>query len=78
MFRMELLTDSTELVSAHVSDQIKESGVKLTWLCEKTGIPRSTMVRRLNGSTSFSLNELDRIAAALRVTTADLLRVVAA
>lgn len=78
MFRMELLTDSTELVSAHVSAQIKESGVKLTWLCEKTGIPRSTMVRRLNGSTSFTLNELDRIATALRLTTADLLKVVAA
>lgn len=54
-------------VAEAVSEQIKSSGVTLVWLCEHTGIPRSTLVRRLNGSTPFDLNELERIASALRL-----------
>mgnify|MGYP001766405136 CR=1 FL=1 len=75
MLRMEQTTSSAERVSAHVGQRIKDSGVSIVWLCEHTGIPRSTMLRRLSGHSAFNLNELDRIAVALRLSTADLLQV---
>ncbi len=65
-------------VSVRVSQEIKTSGVTVVWLCEKTGIPRTTMSRRLAGHTPFDLNELDRIAEALRIPVATFLSVVAA
>jgi len=60
-------------VADHVARQIAEAGVTQVWLCEKTGIPRTTMHRRLTGHSAFNLNELDRIAEALRIPTASLL-----
>lgn len=75
MLRMEHPTPTSARVSAAVADRIKESGVTVVWLCERTGIPRSTMIRRLSGHSSFNLNELDRIADALRVDAGDLLAI---
>lgn len=56
-----------------VSARIKDCGVTIVWLCEQTGIPRVTMHRRLTGRSTFNLNELDRIAEALRISPLDLL-----
>lgn len=75
MLRMEQATTTARQVSVRVAEQIKASGVTLVWLCERTGIPRSTMNRRLAGHSAFNLNELDQIAAALRIGTAELLDV---
>lgn len=75
---MEQITTTAAQVSARVAEQIKEHGVTVVWLCEKTGIPRATLNRRLACKAAFDLNELDRIAAALRVPTDDLLRAPAA
>jgi predicted transcriptional regulator len=69
---MEHLTKAGE-VARTVSGQIAESGITVVRLCEKTGIPRTTMIRRLSGQSPFNLNELDRIAAALRVDVDSLL-----
>lgn len=74
---MEQLTPTAERVAAHVSAVIKDSGVTLVWLCERTGIPRVTLQRRLAGLSAFNLNELDRIAEALRVEPAHLMGVAA-
>lgn len=63
---------TTEQVAQHVTQKVKESGVTVTWLCEATGIPRTTMHRRLSGLAAFDINELERIAKALRVPTAAL------
>lgn len=65
---MEQTATIAERVSAQVAALIKDSGVTVVWLCGKTGIPRSTMLRRLDGHQPFNLNELDRIAEALRFT----------
>lgn len=54
-------------VADRVARQIAEAGVTQVWLCEKTGIPRTTMHRRLSGRSAFNLNELDQIAEALRI-----------
>lgn len=72
MCHMEHFT-TADLVSARVAAEIKEAGVTVVWLCGKTGIPRSTMLRRLDGHSAFNLNEIDRIAAALRVPAESLL-----
>ncbi len=62
-------TGSVEAVAAKVAEEIDKAGVTVVWLCEKTGIPRSTLNRRLRGYPSFNLNELERIAEALRIPT---------
>lgn len=72
LLRMEHQTKA-DAVAHNVSEQISESGITVVRLCEKTGIPRSTMIRRLSGHTPFNLNELDRIAAALKVDVDQLL-----
>ena len=73
MLRMAQPPSTAERVSALVSQQVKDCGVTVVWLCERTGIPRSTMLRRLSGRSAFNLNELDRIAEALRVPIESLL-----
>ena len=73
MLRMAHLNSTAARVSARVAAQIKESGVTVVWLCERTGIPRSTLNRRLSGHSAFNLNEVDRIAEALRIDAAELL-----
>jgi predicted transcriptional regulator len=70
---MEQITPTAERVSARIAEQIKESGVTVVWLCNKTGIPRSTLNRRLDGHAAFNLNEVDRIAEALRVPASTLI-----
>lgn len=62
-----------ETVPSRVAAAIKESGVTTVWLCAETGIPRSTMQRRLSGHSPFNLNELDVIAKALRLPVTALL-----
>lgn len=65
---MEQITPTADRAAERVAEQIKASGVTVVWLCETTGIPRSTLLRRLNGHAPFTLSEIDRIAAALRVS----------
>jgi predicted transcriptional regulator len=73
MLHMEHTTTTAERVSAQVVKQIKERGVTVVWLCDQTGIPRSTMLRRLSGRTPFDLNELERVSSALHVPVSDLI-----
>ncbi len=73
MLHMADTPTTAALVADRVAESIKASGVTVAWLCEQTGIPRTTLARRLNGSTAFDLNELDRIAAALRVAVTEFL-----
>ncbi|MGN0065784.1 MAG: helix-turn-helix domain-containing protein [Nocardioides sp.] len=60
-------------VADRVIRQLMLAGDSVHHLCFLTGIPRVTMDRRLSGETPFTLNEIDRIAEALRVPTAHLL-----
>ena len=68
---MEHLT-TTRAVAERVNAEIKGRGVTVVWLCQDTGIPRATMLRRLGGQSPFNLNELERVATSLRTTVADL------
>lgn len=48
---------------------MEASGTSVKGLAEATAIPRVTLSRRLATPSDFTLAELDRIAAALGVTT---------
>jgi predicted transcriptional regulator len=74
LLHMEQAEHVDGVVASEVSKQISKSGVTVVWLCEETGIPRSTLSRRLSSRSSFTLNELQRIAEALRVPVSDLLQ----
>lgn len=65
---------AAKAVADRVTSKIKDRGTTVVWLCQKTGIPRATMTRRLGGNSPFNLNELDRIATALGVPVGDLLQ----
>lgn len=70
---MDRPTRLAEAAAINTATVVRDSGVKMTWLCEKTGIPRTTMARRLDGLAPFTVAELDAIAGALRVNPFDLL-----
>lgn len=47
-------------------------GRTVTSLAEKTGIPRATLYKKLDGRSPFTLGELVRVASALGMTPGDL------
>lgn len=59
--------------AALVCQAMEERGVSQLKLAEVTRIPRTTLMRRLAGDSSFTVNELDRIAAALSIDAPALL-----
>ena len=56
------------IVAEAVRDARKAAGVTLAQLSEQTGIPATTLKRRLNGRASFAMDELVRISIALGTT----------
>lgn len=78
MDRYGLRMESTaSRVAAVVKETMTARNISQVQLAEATGIPRVTLIRRLNGSVAFSVDELDRIAAHLGVSVSDLLVVAA-
>lgn len=51
-----------------ISGLMEESGLSVKALAEATAIPRVTLSRRLADPSTFTLAELERVAAALKVT----------
>lgn len=66
-------TPQTRIAEA-VRELMEEQGVTQLGLAEATGIPRVTLIRRLNGHQSFTVNELASVAAHLGVLPSQLLR----
>jgi len=62
-----------ELAAAAVREAYKAAGVTIEKLSEVTGISPTTLKRRLSGLSSFRLDELVRIARALRVPFSQLI-----
>lgn len=60
-------------VAERLSKIIAENGVKVTWLAERSGIPYSTLNRKLAGHTPFNTNEVAALAESLRVPVLDVL-----
>lgn len=63
------------LVAENVENAIEAAGRSVLSIAESTGIPRSTLDRRLksNGGSAFSVREVKAIAIELEVTAAELL-----
>ena len=51
--------------------KITASGMNVQSFCEKNGFNRSTFDRKLNGSTEFNRDEIERIISALDLTWED-------
>lgn len=63
---------TSQMVATRVSDLMVSSGVSTKALAESTGIPRTTLVRRLTGNSPWTLSELDLVAAHFGITPFDL------
>lgn len=55
------------LVAENVQVAMLSAGFSQASLAETTGIPRVTLIRRLQGVTAFTVAELDAIAKALSI-----------
>ena len=74
-----MITGQTDTrVAKAVNAALQQREISVAALAEATGIPRSTLTRRLDCKASFRVNELDEIAAYLGTTTEALIYGVAA
>lgn len=64
---------TTRTVAERVRAAMETAGKNPKSLAEDAGIPRTTLIRRLTGNSSFTLNEIDALAPQLGVTAAELL-----
>lgn len=63
----------TEAVAEVVRGTMEQAGESAKHLAEVTLIPRTTLVRRLAGTSPFTIPELERIASALGTTVTQIL-----
>ena len=52
----------------------QERGLKLVWLAEQIGVPQARFSEMVNGKKPFPDDKLPRLARALRVSVADIMR----
>lgn len=60
------MTDTELLLS-----KIKESGMTMVAICEKSGIDRATIYNRLKGRGEFTASEIVGLSSALHLTKPD-------
>ena len=65
--------ETTKAVAEAVREHIAIAGETQLSIAEVTGIPRTTLMRRLSGVTPFTVAELAAIASALGCTLGDLI-----
>lgn len=58
----------TQRIAQRVGGAIEESGLPLLQIAEQAAIPRTTLKRRLSGSTPFPVDEIARLADVLNVS----------
>lgn len=68
-----MVTTPTEAVAGAVRAAMEQVGESSKHLAEVTLIPRTTLVRRLAGTSPFTIPELERIASALGTTVTQIL-----
>ena len=54
-----------------LKEKIKDSGMKITSIAEKTGILRETLYNRLNGKGEFTASEIISLSDILRLSKTD-------
>ena len=48
--------------------EIRESGLKLSYIAEKTGMSMMSLNRKINGETEFKVSEIIKISEILRLS----------
>lgn len=71
-------TDTSRSIAAHVSAALSTAGIPQREVASRTGIPITTLSRRLTGHSPFNTNELALIADLLDTTVSRLIAPVAA
>lgn len=66
-------TDTSRGVARNVSAALSAAGIAQRDAATQTGIPLTTLSRRLTGNSPFTVTELDLIAGILGVTVSDLI-----
>lgn len=56
---------------AKLKEKIKETGMTITFIAEKTGILRETLYNRFNGNADFKASEIVALTSVLRLTKAE-------
>lgn len=64
---------AAERTGAAVAAALVTAGKSKSWVAERTGIPYSTLGRKIIGGTEFTISELLTIAEVLGVSPASLL-----
>lgn len=70
---MDNRTEPPPIIRA-ITHQMETTGTSLLQLSRDTGIPRSTLQRRLRTGRGLQLDEIDRIAAALGTTATHIIQ----
>jgi transcriptional regulator with XRE-family HTH domain len=70
---MERNGNKSGQVAERVLGELTGQGLSQRWLAEQTSIPLATLNRRIQGRTSFTVDELYQVAGALDVTVSDLI-----
>ena len=66
----------TSAAASELREVVADKQITLTELSTSSGIPRSTLTRKIRGEGDLTITELVRLAVALDVPAADLLEVV--
>lgn len=66
--------NTTRATAEAVEAARKAAGISRLALSDQTGIPRSTLIRRLAGKQSFTVAEVEAIAHALNVEPSTLVK----
>lgn len=64
---------NTNEAAKNVATEIEESGVPVAAVALKSGIARTTLIRKMHGGAEFGVYELVRIAGAIGVNPSKLL-----
>ena len=65
-------TEGSELMNEKAfRDFLKARGIKIGWLCEKTGISRQTLHNKMNGHGQFNVSDINTISQALNLSKSE-------
>jgi len=67
------MVTATEAVAEVIRDSMERTGESVKHLAETASIPRTTLLRRLDGTTPFTIPELERVAVVLGTTVPQIL-----
>ena len=74
-FRMETKppTETTRRIAATVSSALRDAGVTQEVAADATGIPLTTLRRRLRGVSAWKTHEIEAVAALVGMTFLDVI-----